>query len=209
MPNRVCARCGAQAQAGLGTCRQCGWPLGAKAPSAGSGSGSKALLIVLGCIGGLAVLGIVAAIFIPNFLDALQKGRQKRTLADLTALSKALEEYASDAVARGNLGTYPDAASVEDLELFLVPEFINTVQQTDGWDRQIRYLCVRDPGRTEGCESFLLVSAGSDGEFAYESDQSVLFREERFSATDYSHDLIVGPEGVVQGPSGLSGRRMD
>lgn len=201
MSNRACARCGAPAEAGVGTCRKCGWPLGAKAPGAG-GKSSTAVVVVIGCLAGVALLGIVAAILIPNFIDALQKGRQKRTLADLRVIATALQGYSSNEVAEGNPELYPDAGSMADLEPFLVPEYLQSLRQVDGWQHEIRYLCVRDSERIRGCESFRLVSAGSDGQFAYEDDSSVLFEQQRFEATDYAHDLVVGPEGVVHGPLG-------
>ena len=31
----------------------------------------------------VAIIGIIAALLIPNFLDALQKAKQKRTVADM------------------------------------------------------------------------------------------------------------------------------
>ena len=61
----------------------------------------------------VAVIGIIAALLIPNFIDALQRAKQKRTVADLRDWAVALESRAADQP----LGAppYPDAASIDEL----------------------------------------------------------------------------------------------
>ena len=44
----------------------------------------------------VAIIGIIAAILIPNLLDALQKAKQKRTMGDQRGISTAIEAYATD-----------------------------------------------------------------------------------------------------------------
>ena len=44
----------------------------------------------------VAIIGIIAAIAIPNLLTALQKGRQKATVADMKTLGDAIESYITD-----------------------------------------------------------------------------------------------------------------
>src|SRR5436190_21986828 len=44
----------------------------------------------------IAIIGILAAIAIPNLLNAVQRGKQKRTMADMKALAVALEAYQVD-----------------------------------------------------------------------------------------------------------------
>jgi len=52
----------------------------------------------------VAIIGIIAAIAIPNLLNAIQRGKQKRTMADMRAIATSAEAYAVD----NNL--YPAAA---------------------------------------------------------------------------------------------------
>ena len=42
----------------------------------------------------VAIIGIIAAIAIPNLLNAIDRGKQKRTMADLRSIGTAVEEYA-------------------------------------------------------------------------------------------------------------------
>ena len=44
----------------------------------------------------IAIIGILAAIAIPNLLNAVQRGKQKRTMSDMRALATAIESYAVD-----------------------------------------------------------------------------------------------------------------
>ena len=53
----------------------------------------------------IAIIGILAAIAIPNLLNAVQRGKQKRTMSDMRALATAIEAYAVDN------NTYPAAAT--------------------------------------------------------------------------------------------------
>ena len=50
----------------------------------------------------IAIIGILAAIAIPNLLAAVQRGRQKKSMADIRSIATAVESYAVD----NNL--YPD-----------------------------------------------------------------------------------------------------
>src|ERR1700737_417601 len=52
----------------------------------------------------IAIIGILAAIAIPNLLNAVQRGKQKRTMSDMRALATAVEAYAVDN------NVYPTAA---------------------------------------------------------------------------------------------------
>ena len=44
----------------------------------------------------VAIIGIIAAIAIPNLLNAINRGRQKRTMADIRTIGTAVEAYAVD-----------------------------------------------------------------------------------------------------------------
>ncbi len=44
----------------------------------------------------VAIIGIIAAIAIPNLLNAINRGRQKRTMADIRTIGTAIEAYAVD-----------------------------------------------------------------------------------------------------------------
>src|ERR1051325_11334509 len=94
-----CAYCGTQlAEVSYTPCPNCGnpsngAPRGTIAPPPPSAGGSMtAMIIVAVQIGGfvlVAVIGILAAIAIPNLLHATQRSKQKRTMADVRSISTA------------------------------------------------------------------------------------------------------------------------
>ena len=75
----------------------------------------------------IAIIGIVAAIAIPNLLNAIDKGKQKRTMSDLRAIGSAVEVYAIENAA------YPTAASAAAIKALIDPMYINVMPSKDGW----------------------------------------------------------------------------
>lgn len=79
----------------------------------------------------VAIIGIIAAIAIPNLLNAIDRGKQKRTMADLRSLGTAVETYSID----NNI--YPTAANIAALTNSVAPIYIRTAPVNDGWNRPI------------------------------------------------------------------------
>ena len=97
----------------------------------------------------VAIIGIIAAIAIPNLLNAIDKGKQKRTMSDLRAIGTAVESYAVDNT------NYPVAASVPAIKAVIDPVFFNAMPLLDGWSNAFQ----ADSGST----SYTLFSHGKDG----------------------------------------------
>ena len=76
----------------------------------------------------VAIIGIIAAIAIPNLLNAIDRGKQKRTMADLRSMGTAIEEYSID----NNF--YPKSISdIAGLETHVTPSYIRKLPERDGW----------------------------------------------------------------------------
>lgn len=188
-----CVNCGTQVTPGTQVCPQCGKPPGGRKPTNWP---LIAIIVGGGCLLFIVFSGIIAALIIPNFLDALQKAKQKRTVADLRDLGTAVFSYATD-----NDGVLPEAENVQDLSGLLVPKYIAAVPTLDGWKRPYRYLCWRDSSET-GCDHFRLASAGRDGVF--EAEDLRQYEEGTFEVTDYNRDIVVGDGFFVQYPARLT-----
>jgi type II secretion system protein G len=76
----------------------------------------------------VAIIGIVAAIAIPNLLVALQKGKQKATMGDMKSVGTALEVYTTDnsMVPNADLVTLNTAT-------YFVPFYLKVLPQYDSW----------------------------------------------------------------------------
>jgi len=75
----------------------------------------------------VAIIGIIAAIAIPNLLNAIDRGKHKRTMADLRSIGTAVESYAVDN------NVYPVANSAATLVTSVQPIYIKTMPTVDGW----------------------------------------------------------------------------
>lgn len=94
----------------------------------------------------IAIIGILAAIAIPNLLSAVQRGRQKRSMADMRSLATAIESYAVDyniyPSAACDAGLYTaDTANVLATNSFvsLQPSYIAKAPVVDGWGKPYAY----------------------------------------------------------------------
>jgi type II secretion system protein G len=75
----------------------------------------------------VAIIGIIAAIAIPNLLNAIDRGKQKRTMADLRSIGTAVESYAVDN------NVYPVAGDAATLTTAVQPIYIKSMPNADGW----------------------------------------------------------------------------
>ena len=83
----------------------------------------------------VAIIGIIAAIAIPNLLNAIDRGKQKRTMADMRSIGTAIESYAVD----NNF--YPKGmanTTSAGMTTHLSPIYMKTLPTTDGWQNQWR-----------------------------------------------------------------------
>jgi type II secretion system protein G len=85
----------------------------------------------------VAIIGILAAIAIPNLLTALQRSRQKRSMADMRSIATAWEARATDTntyTAAGAVISWPDPTQdVIVIEPMLTPTYIRKFPHYDGW----------------------------------------------------------------------------
>jgi type II secretion system protein G len=106
----------------------------------------------------VAIIGILAAIAIPNLLTAMQKSKQKRTMADMRTVATAWEAYAVDnntysVAAYSQLGT---SVGYGDLSAQLSPHYIRNLPQKDGWDTAYEFY-------EDGVgQAYQIVSCGKD-----------------------------------------------
>jgi type II secretion system protein G len=77
----------------------------------------------------VAIIGIIAAIAIPNLLVALQKGKQKATMGDMKSIGTGLESYVTD----WSFVPQTTLAGLNTPTNGVVPFHIKIVPTTDGW----------------------------------------------------------------------------
>ena len=87
----------------------------------------------------VAIIGILAAIAIPNLLAALHRSRQKRTMADMRTIATAWEARAADVNAYNAAGlSWPAATASVTSMTFLSPTYVKKLPIYDGWSTEFR-----------------------------------------------------------------------
>lgn len=112
----------------------------------------------------VAIIGIIVAIAIPNLLAAVQRGRQKRTMADIKTVATTWETYYVDYSYYMPAGgclindgiTLPSAAvNLSAMVTELQPTYITKLPANDGWNRAMYfYTDGATPAQAYKIESF-------------------------------------------------------
>ncbi len=113
----------------------------------------------------VAIIGILAAIAIPNLLTAMQRSKQKRTMADMRTIATAWEARATDVNRYNAAGvTFPTGnATIALLTSFLSPTYVKTFPQRDGWGTNWGLGCDAAWGSsTVAAQVYAIISYGKD-----------------------------------------------
>jgi len=133
----------------------------------------------------VAIIGILVAIAVPNLLDAIDRSKQRATVAEMRLWAIALQEYYAQ------LSTYPPpgGAAVQvdpTLRDKLVPFTINTLDLDDGWKFRYWY-------ESDLAASYTFRSCGKDGICGLGVTPSTWF--------NYSLDIIIADGIFINAPS--------
>ncbi len=161
----------------------------------------------------VAVIGIIAAILIPNLLDALQKTKQKRTMVDMRDLGTAWFSWLTDQVSAAAAGTstqtydfslLTEELSADDLfsSLYIDADMFYTrsVPDRDGWGRTYDYRWSGNPASTPVIG---IRSLGRDGVEGPNGSGGV-YTMGPFLASDYDQDIVWADGFFVSYPSGAN-----
>jgi general secretion pathway protein G len=125
------------------------------------------VLVVVG------IVGILSALVIANYLDGLQKARQKRTMADIRSIANAWEARAVEARAYNAAGqttppaTYTMPATTltqAQLASLLTPTYMRVLPNVDGWSTGFDF-AVEFPLGGAPATHYAIRSAGGDQTF--------------------------------------------
>jgi general secretion pathway protein G len=113
----------------------------------------------------VAIIGILAAIAIPNLLTAMQRSKQKRTMADMRSVATAWEARATDvnkynAAAALTLPT--GAVTATNLGNYLSPTYIKVCPINDGWNNPYAFAADQAWGATTAAQVYVIRSYGKD-----------------------------------------------
>jgi type II secretion system protein G len=145
----------------------------------------------------VAIIGILAAIAIPNMLTAIQRAKQKRTMANIKAISTAWESRASDfsqynagGVSAGLLGA-SNPVTTTDVAAMLEPTYIRSMPRVDGWNQAFN-MFLDQPIGGNNAQRYVIVSAGKDSIFEPSPATGVI--------TNFDCDIIFSNGSFVSYP---------
>jgi general secretion pathway protein G len=146
----------------------------------------------------VAIIAILVAIAIPNLISALNRSKQKRTLADIRSIATAWEARATD-IGKYNAAGIADGISVpvaiDDLSNALSPTYIKALPTKDGWGRlYLPYTEAAMGDATTASNRYAVVSGGRDGT-VNESQPLGAF-------TNYDCDIVYSNGTFISYPEG-------
>jgi prepilin-type N-terminal cleavage/methylation domain-containing protein len=172
----------------------------------------------------VAIIGIIAAILIPNLLDALQKAKQKATVGDIRNIGTAWMSWVTDQMSAGAAGAaqpffdwdgdLTEIVTHSNLVVLLEqpndPNFfyLQELPERDGWGGDFEYRANFDP-TDETTFAQLLQSAraigirslGRDGGECCNSGE---YTPGTFIGTDYNQDIVWSDGYFVRAPGGVN-----
>ena len=152
----------------------------------------------------VAIIGIIAALLIPNFLDALQKAKQKRTVADIRNVGTAEMSWLTDQIAAAAAGAAVTTVDVGDYTLssasaltsLLVPQYIQKIPVGDGWKTPVDYYLTTDFSQKK-----ILLTRSYGQQAAADTDT---YTAGAFDPTDYEQDIVWADGFFVRWPQKVS-----
>jgi|GEM_PF-355562 type II secretion system protein G len=144
----------------------------------------------------VAIVGIVVAIAVVNYRNAIERARQRRSMGDMRGISTALEAYAAD------LDRYPPASAfvlptglslptgnLVATQSYLQPTYIRALPLVDGWNSWFTY------GTNASKADYALRSCGREGVPQTDPPYEL--------TTDFRDDIILVNGRFVQWPEGV------
>ena len=146
----------------------------------------------------VAIIGILAAIAIPNLLTAMQRSKQKRTMADIRSIATAWEARATDVNRYNAAGfTMPTSTvTTPNLQSGLQPTYIKQLPAKDGWGDN--WLFKADQAWDDSANAaqvYMIESYGRDNNGASSVTGG--------ATTTFDSDIVYSNGSFVQYPEGI------
>ncbi len=133
----------------------------------------------------IAIIGIIAAIAIPNLLTAIQKAKQKATMGDMKSISSAVESYMTD--------NYIAPGSLDDT--IITSFYIKKIPIADGWGNGWFYT----RAAAYPFDEYSIGSGGRDGSFGgFDQTQTQPYIVN--SLGNFDNDIIISNGTYTYGP---------
>jgi type II secretion system protein G len=162
----------------------------------------------------VAIIGILAALLIPNAITAIQKAKQKSTMKDLNTMSTGCADYITDHGSWENVDQDGQLAANNAFMTAIAPFYVKILPLGDGWGEEYYAYCgeaaVEGNGLAGGLDAndvgeddFLVGSTGRDKGvegFTFDANNPEAGFYEVNSLADFERDLIQWSGSWIEAP---------
>jgi prepilin-type N-terminal cleavage/methylation domain-containing protein len=151
----------------------------------------------------VAIIGILAALLIPNAITAIQKGKQKSTMKDIVTMATGAADWITDHgawEAEGLSNAGPLTGPQDPFITALSPFYVKIVPSRDSWGQFYEvYLGTAAavfgvPGTEVGTDDFLIASGGRNrqtgepGDWQQSNPEATIYT--LTTMADFDNDLV-------------------
>jgi len=114
-----------------------------------------------------AIIGLLAAIAIPMYMNAQNRAKQAKTIANMRTIAMAWEARSAEVKAYNAAGvnfTLPTNPVTEgSLEAILAPTYVKEIPAADGWSHALDFFLDSPIGSSKAGSVYVIRSPGRDG----------------------------------------------
>ena len=157
----------------------------------------------------VAIIGILAAIAIPNLLTAIQRSKQKRTMADIRTIATAWEARATDHNRYNAAGAITAITLCSNfipqhaLSTAITPTYIKLMPEHDGWGNILKFMADEPWNDPKSAANYIVWSAAKNGDSGGNSGWDATASSPGGATTNYNDDIIFSNGTFVQYPEGV------
>lgn len=157
----------------------------------------------------VAIIGILAAIAIPNLLTAIQRAKQKRTMSDMRTIATAWEARATDLNRYNAAGAITaitrcsNALAIGALSSAVSPTYIKLMPEHDGWGNVLRFYADQPWNDTKAASNYIVWSAARNGNSSGTSGWDATASSPGGATTNFNDDIVFSNGTFIQYPEGV------
>jgi len=161
----------------------------------------------------VAIIGILAALLIPNALAAIQKAKQKGTMKDVNTIAVAMTDWITDKAFAPDWSSGPVDSDNATIVTDLSPFYIKAFPRRDQWGHDFviytrasangQYGIAYADGADFGNDEFIVASNGrngTEGEMTYDAAAPAGGLYTVTAMVDFDKELVVWNGSWVIGP---------
>jgi prepilin-type N-terminal cleavage/methylation domain-containing protein len=147
------------------------------------------------------IIGIIAAIAMGNYFNAVQRAKQKKTMADMRNTAVAWEARAVDTRqynAAGAFTVLPASITYPNMMMMLVPTYTREMPRVDGWGHPLEFRVDQAIGSATGAADYAIRSPARDGQTEGDTYAGGATSDFDCDIVYAGGQFIVWPEGTQQ-----------